>query len=199
MVGLAIFIYYGSQSTMYVVLLSIPLALLFGPIYCGWMCPRGLFQDMFAIIGRKVLGKKYDSFVSASLHPKLMSFRYVLLLMVLIVFVLSESHLISENFQIILLEFLVVVMVISVLLSLFIERAACKYFCKEGAVGGVYNLVKVNRIKRDTSLCNLCGICDQICPMCIKVSKKDVVDSHSCISCFKCVQQCPVDALYIDN
>ena len=182
---------------MYVVLLSIPLALLFGPVYCGWMCPRGLFQDVFARIGRKIFGRKYNSFIPASLHPQLMSFRYILLGLVVVTFVLSELQLMPEYFQIIILEFLLLVMVVSVLLSLFIERAACKYFCKEGAVGGMCNLVKFRKIKRDASLCNLCGLCDRICPMCIDVSKKDLVDSHSCVSCFKCVQQCSLDALSI--
>lgn len=195
--GLVIFAYYGSQSTMYIVLLSIPLSLLFGPVYCGWVCPRGLFQDIFALIGRKMLGNKYDSFIPASLHPKMMSFRYILLGMVAVIFVLSELKLISEYFQIFLLEFLVVIMIVSVLLSLFIERAACKYFCKEGAVGGMCNFLKLNKIKRDISLCNLCGICDRVCPMCIEISKKDVVNAHSCISCFKCVQRCPMDALMV--
>jgi ferredoxin-type protein NapH len=196
-IGFAIFVYYGSQSTMYVVILSIPLALLLGPVYCGWMCPRGLFQDMFAWLGRKIFGKRYNCLMPASFHPRLMSFRYILLLMVIISFTLSETYLISESAQILFLEALVAIMVLSVFMSLFIERAACKYFCKEGAVGGVCNLIKSRYVKRNSSLCNSCGLCDRVCPMSINISKKDLVDNHLCISCFKCVQQCPTDALYI--
>ncbi|WP_406662462.1 4Fe-4S binding protein [Methanolobus sp. ZRKC3] len=198
-VGFAIFVYFGSQSTMYVVLLSVPLALLFGPVYCGWMCPRGLFQDIFARIGRKLLGRWYNTLIPESLHPNLMYFRYVLLAMVLITLVLFELHLLSDNFQLLVLDGLVLVMIVSIFLSLFVERAACKYFCKEGAVGGVCNLVKVKMIKRDSALCNSCGVCDRVCPMGIGVSKKGIVDDHCCVSCFKCVQRCPVDALSIDN
>lgn len=52
LIGLAIFIYFGSQSTFYVVLLSVPVALLFGPVYCGWMCPRGMFQNIIGSMGK---------------------------------------------------------------------------------------------------------------------------------------------------
>lgn len=82
--GLAIFIYFGSQSTIYVILLSVPLALLFGPVYCGWMCPRGLFQDIFARLGRKVLGKRYNTAVPGKFHPVMMYSRYVLMVFVLV-------------------------------------------------------------------------------------------------------------------
>ncbi|NYT19826.1 MAG: 4Fe-4S dicluster domain-containing protein, partial [Methanosarcinales archaeon] len=54
------------------------------------------------------------------------------------------------------------------------------------------------KIRRDHSLCNSCGVCDRVCPMWIDVSKKDVVRDTACISCMKCVQKCPVDALKVE-
>ena len=199
LIGLGIFAYFGSKSTIYVILLSVPLALLIGPVYCGWMCPRGMFQEIFGRLGRKVLKKRYNVAIPKKFHPRLLYLRYALMVFVLITLILSEIQLLSESIQILILEGLIGIMIVSVMLSFFVDRAACRYFCKEGAVGGLTNLVKLRKIKRDSSLCNSCGICDKVCPMWIEVSKKDAVKDHCCISCFKCVQRCPVNALCIDD
>ena len=197
--GLAIFVYCGSQSTIYIILLSVPLALLFGPVYCGWICPRGLFQDIFARLGRKILGKRYNTAVPRKFHPWLIYSRYVLMVFVLVTLILSEFGFLPESAEILVLEGLVAIMIVSILLSFFVDRAACKYFCKEGAAAGLLNLVSRGKVRRDASLCNSCGICDRMCPMWIGISKKDIVTEHSCVCCFKCIQVCPVNALYIDE
>jgi len=197
--GMAIFVYFGSQSTIYFILLSVPLALLFGPVYCGWICPRGLFQDIFAKLGRKILGKRYNTAVPRKFHPWLIYSRYVLMVFVLVTLILSEFGFLAESSEILVLEGLVTIMIVSILLSFFVDRAACKYFCKEGAAAGLLNLVSRGKVRRDASLCNVCGICDSTCPMWIEVSKKDIVTEHSCVCCFKCIQVCPVNALYIDE
>ncbi|MCM1987830.1 4Fe-4S binding protein [Methanococcoides seepicolus] len=199
LIGLAIFIYFGSQSTFYVVLLSVPVALLFGPVYCGWMCPRGMFQNIIGSMGKRVLGKRYNKLIPKRIHKPLLYFRYVVLLFLLTALVLYELQLIDDSLmESVVIDGLLVIMVVSILLSFFVDRAACRYFCKEGAAASLTNLVKIRKIKRDASLCNSCGICDRVCPMWIDVSKKDVVRDTACISCMKCVQKCPVDALRVE-
>ncbi|AKB85548.1 4Fe-4S binding protein [Methanococcoides methylutens] len=199
LVGLAIFIYFGSQSTFYVVLLSIPVALLLGPVYCGWMCPRGMFQNVIGSMGKRVLGARYNKLVPKKLHKPLSCFRYVVLLFLLTAMVLHELRIIDDAImESVVIDGLVVIMVLSILLSFFVDRAACRYFCKEGAAASLTNLVKIRKIRRDPLLCNSCGICDRVCPMWIDVSRKDVVRDTACISCMKCVQKCPVDALRVE-
>ncbi|MGM0770451.1 MAG: 4Fe-4S binding protein [Halobacteriota archaeon] len=198
-VGLAIFIYFGSQSTFYVVLLSIPAALLLGPVYCGWMCPRGMFQNFIGSMGKWVLGKRYNTLVPKWMHKPLSSFRYVVLLFLLTAMVLNHFRIIDDIImESVVMDGLIVIMAFSIFLSFFVDRAACRYFCKEGAAASLTNLVKIRKIRRDSSLCNSCGICDRVCPMWIDVSKKDVVRDTACISCMKCVHECPVDALKME-
>ena len=197
LIGLAVFIYFGSTSTIYVILLSLPFALLLGPVYCGWMCPRGLFQDIFARAGRRALGERFNGLVPATLHPKLMYFRYILLFAVAISLFLSWTGHISEVEMELIGQGLIDIMIFSIFLSFFVDRGACKYFCKEGATAALINPVKMRRIERDTKSCNDCGLCDRVCPMDIRVSKNDSVKDISCLSCFKCVQICPKDSLRI--
>ncbi|NYT19001.1 MAG: 4Fe-4S binding protein [Methanosarcinales archaeon] len=199
LVGLAIFIYFGSQSTFYVVLLSVPVAFLFGPVYCGWMCPRGMFQNIVGSMGKRVLGKRYNKLVPKWVHGPLLYFRYVVLLFLVTALVLHEFQFIDDSImESVIIDGLLLIMAVSILLSFFVDRAACRYFCKEGAAASLMNLVKIRKIRRDHSLCNSCGVCDRICPMWIDVSKKDVVRDTACISCMKCVQKCPVDALRVE-
>ncbi|WP_440951453.1 4Fe-4S binding protein [Methanococcoides sp. FTZ1] len=199
LVGLAIFIDFGSQSTFYVVLLSVPVALLFGPVYCGWMCPRGMFQNIIGSMGKRILGKRYNTLVSKRMHKPLSYFRYVVLLFLLISMVLHELRIIDDLIMdSVVTDVLIFIMVVSILLSFFVDRAACRYFCKEGAASSLTNLVKVRKIRRNPSLCCSCGLCDSVCPMWIDVSKKEVVIDTACISCMKCVQKCSVDALRVE-
>ncbi|WP_445474496.1 4Fe-4S binding protein [Methanococcoides methylutens] len=199
LIGLAIFIYFGSQSTFYVVFLSVPVALLFGPVYCGWMCPRGMFQNIIGSMGKRVLGKRYNKLVPKRIHKPLLYFRYVVLLFLLAALALHEFQFIDDHImESVVIDGLLLIMAVSILLSFFVDRAACRYFCKEGAAASLTNLVKIRKIRRDHLLCNSCGVCDRMCPMWIDVSKKDVVRGTACISCMKCVQKCPVDALSVE-
>ncbi|MBP2029199.1 polyferredoxin [Methanohalophilus levihalophilus] len=199
LIGLSIFVYFGRESTIYVILLTLPLAVLIGPAYCGWMCPRGMFQNIAGIVGRKFLGKRYNRLVSRKVHDKLRFFRYVLLLFVLATVILYEFEVLGVSVEAAIADGLVAIMVLSILLSFFVDRAACRYFCKDGAFASLVNLVKIRKIRRDKSLCNSCGICDKVCPMWIEVSTKGAVEDHSCISCFKCICACPQDALSIEE
>ena len=89
----------------------------------------------------------------------------------------------------------IIILVVVLGLSLFVERPFCKYACPYGAVLGVFNLFRIFKIKRQTSTCIDCKRCDRDCPMNIVVSEGGVVRDHQCISCMKCTseQACPVE------
>lgn len=82
-------------------------------------------------------------------------------------------------------------MVIFMLLSLFIHRVFCRYFCPLGAQYGLISLTRILTIKRDVVKCIDCKLCDNNCPMEIQVSKNEILDSPNCISCGKCILSCP--------
>jgi ferredoxin len=81
------------------------------------------------------------------------------------------------------------------LLSLLVERPFCKYACPYGAVLGLFNFIRMFRIKRNPETCIDCKACDRNCPMNIQVSTGRTVWHHQCITCMKCTseQSCPVD------
>src|SRR5512133_1662858 len=43
------------ESAFILMILGFLLAVLFGPVFCGWICPFGTFQEWIASLGRKIL------------------------------------------------------------------------------------------------------------------------------------------------
>jgi len=82
----------------------------------------------------------------------------------------------------------------TIVLALFIERPWCKYVCPYGALLGLFNLVRIFKIRRNISSCIDCKLCDRNCPMNISISTHEVVRDHQCISCMNCTSEqfCPV-------
>ncbi|MDD4573660.1 MAG: 4Fe-4S binding protein, partial [Sphaerochaeta sp.] len=80
------------------------------------------------------------------------------------------------------------------LLALLVERPFCKYACPYGAFQGVFNLVRVFKIRRAEATCISCNACTNACPMNIDVAVSTMVRDHQCISCMKCSSEaaCPV-------
>ena len=78
-------------------------------------------------------------------------------------------------------------------LSLLVERPWCKYACPYGAVLGLFNLVRIFKIRRVESTCISCGACSRDCPMNIPVMSQHKVRDHQCITCMECTSEasCP--------
>lgn len=181
------------------------LAVLFGPVFCGWICPLGSIQEWIGKLGRQLFKKKYNHFVPGKLDQVLRYMRYLVLIMVLYLTATSLKLAFLEvdpfhalfNFwsgEVAVGAFLVLGLTLA--LSLFVERPWCKYACPYGAILGVSNLFRVFSIKRNPDTCIRCKACDRACPMNITVSQGGTVRDHQCISCMECTSErsCPVPA-----
>ena len=83
------------------------------------------------------------------------------------------------------------VLVIALISTLFVERAWCRYACPLGATVSLIGKFSPLRIERNATACTSCGLCSQRCPMGIDVARADAVSDLRCISCLRCVSECP--------
>ena len=183
--------------------LGLVVAFFFGPLFCGYVCPLGSYQEWIGKLGHKIFPKKYGRLVPEKLDRALGYLRYVVLAMVIyqtavagkLVFQNVDPYYALFNFftgEAGLLS-LAILLAVTVL-SLFVERPWCKYLCPYGALLGLFNLIRIFPVRRSPKTCIQCKKCDKACPMRIKVSQGGAVRNPQCISCHKCVSgsACPV-------
>jgi polyferredoxin len=179
------------------------LSILFGPVFCGWVCPLGTVQEWMGKLGRKLFKRRYNHFVPAKLDVVLRYLRYGVLAWVLyvtavsgtLVFEAYDPYYALFNFWSTEVAWSAIAILVLVLgLSVFVERPWCKYACPYGAVLGITNLFRVFSIKRSEITCKADGACSIMCPMNIPVDEQKVVRDHQCISCLECTSEaiCPV-------
>lgn len=179
------------------------LAIVIGPVFCGWICPLGTIQEWISKIGKKVFKKKYNHFIPSKIDKPLRWLRVVFLIWVIFVTAKSGTLMFQNadpfyalfNFWTGKVAPMALGILVATLIgSLFISRPWCKYLCPYGAILGFFNKIKLIKPKRESNTCISCKKCDQVCPMNIEVSAAKSVRDLSCISCFECTSDnaCPV-------
>ena len=191
-------------SAIILLLGTVVLALVFRRAFCGWICPLGAMQELFAALGRKLHWRRptHDNKIDGSLRWV----KYLLLFVILfftyrtgeLVFSpydpwASYAHL-TAGWGEIAEEFLIgtIVLFAAVLGSVFIDRPFCRYLCPLGAMLGVISKVGATRVVRNEETCRHCQRCDQACPVDIKVESMLQVRTTECLSCGECIAVCPV-------
>ena len=191
-------------SALVIMSLVFLLAIPFGTLFCGWICPLGTFQEAIASIGKKLLGKRYNRVLPQKLDNALRYLRYGVLAWVLAMTILTSRLVFADYCPYDALFNIwtgraamggLVVVGLMVMLSLLVERPFCKYACPYGALLGITNRFRIVKLKRNPDTCIQCGKCDQVCPMNLTISERDTINQTQCITCLQCTSQgvCPVD------
>lgn len=198
------------ESSFVLMILAFILAFLFGPVFCGWVCPLGTVQEWVSKLGRKYFRRRFNHFVPEKLDTSLRYLRYGVLIWVLYVTARSGTLIFAEyDPYYALFNFwtgevaatALVILGMTLALSLVMERPWCKYACPYGAVLGLTNLFRVFQIRRVEATCTADGACSILCPMNIKVDRVKTVRDHQCISCLECTSEavCPIKKTVVFN
>lgn len=175
-------------------------AILLGPIFCGWMCFLGFYQDSLRYLGSFI--KKEPLEINEKLHNVLKYSRYIILIGAITIGGLflfpgkvwhNFSQLIKGHA---LVDATLYFLIALGILSLFTRRFFCRYCCTFGAKLGLYSLLRPITINKDDS-CISCKLCSKECPMHIEVDKINSLANPNCINCLKCVECCPKNSLKI--
>ncbi len=188
------------ESNLWVFAGVILVTLLFGAVFCGWLCPLGSVQEWIGTIGKKIFKKRYNRFVGARVDHMLGYLRYAVLALVLF----KTTQMVNLVFQRVdpyyalfhfwmgdVLPSALIVLGGVLALSLFFERPWCRWFCPFGALIGVVQLLAPWKIRRNSAECTACGACARVCPMRIPLEKKTAVLDTRCNRCGNCLTACP--------
>ncbi len=194
-----------TETTMILSAFVLVMTLILGSVFCGYVCPLGTLQEFIGKIGRKLFGKKYNTFVPKKWHSVLKYLRYVSLVLVVLmtwnamtlVFADVDPYFAMYHFFTGKATIASLAMLgLTLLGSLFVERPWCKYLCPYGALLGLVSKISLFKIRKEDSVCASCGQCNSQCPMGIDLSEKTVVRDAHCIRCLDCVSDgCFKDAI----
>lgn len=164
-------------------------------LFCGWLCPFGVLQEMAAWLGQKLRFRQIK--VPERWHRKLILIKYPVLLAIVIAsfysLTLAEQLSEVEPFKTSITLFFVrywpfVVYAVALLaVGMFIHKFYCRYLCPLGAglaVLGKFRvfswLERVDRCGQPCQHCkNACGI--------NAIRKDGRIDYDECIQCLECV------------
>lgn len=183
------------------ILILIPLTIVFGRFFCGYICAFGTINDLIYKFSSNVLKIKFKINKRADKFLKLIKYA-VLLFIVIFIWTLGNNGLNGLNpwdafAQII--QFppsvpsitALCVLILILIGALFIERFFCRYLCPLGAFLSLIQALRIVRIKKNRSYClNGCNLCSRRCSMGIDLEKTDRVDSIECIQCMNCTAGC---------
>lgn len=186
------------------------MTLLSGRSFCGWICPLGTLQDMFAGWARRlsgggkrhIRGKRSKARFPTELPPKVDKWaRYLKYLILFVVLVASTQTIYPPlreicptrsifSFQ--LTPLLASVLLTFVITSLLVKRFWCKYLCPLGAALSIFNKFAPLRVTIDNHKCTNCGRCDVECPMDIPAIPENMRNLE-CVQCLECVETCAIE------
>ncbi len=180
---------FTKYDTAYLLLFLVPviLALFFGRIYCGYICPFGAIQELLFIT-------KLQLKIPEGIKKFLNKIKY-LLFIYLLIRVLITNEVILSGYTPFKSFFIlggtagtIIITVITAILSIVIFRPFCRFFCPLGVFLGLVSFFKKNRIIA-ASQCVKCGKCTETCP--VGAVKNNKIDPKECINCCKCLDCCP--------
>lgn len=163
--------------------------------FCGWLCPFGALQEL---IGKVMAFAKLPQLkISAKLDARLKWLKYLVLLFILVVAVVSVpltgSVVEIEPFKTsITLIFdrswpFVLWAVLLLALSLFVYKGYCRYICPLGAAMAVLGKLRFYKwLPRREECGSPCQLCNKKCEyQAIEASGK--IDYNECFQCLDCV------------
>jgi polyferredoxin len=176
------------------------LTLIFGRIFCGYVCPLGAVQELASMIRfkpkldyeRRFWKKKnylrWGFFVGYAIFSLIWGLELTLFMNPINGFLIFWTPLNVGIF----IAFLLFLLIVPI--SIFIYRPYCRFFCPFGALAFLFGKISPLKIRR-TPYCNECGICEKICPT---LEGSVISTKGECYYCYRCIDFCN-NEMFIDN
>ena len=186
----------------------IPITVLIGRFFCGWMCAFGAMGDFIYMLSSKLFKRRFK--ISEKTDSVLKFTKYILLAFLITVvwsmgvttfstsnpwdvfgMLLTFGKIPDISYVFLNLAPALFIFLFIVVASFFVERFFCRYLCPLGAIFSIVSKPRITSILKPKTKCGNCRICTKSCPMGIALYKKNFSKTGECINCFKCVSVCP--------
>jgi NosR/NirI family nitrous oxide reductase transcriptional regulator len=184
---------FGPRLSVYVLLGGgAATALIFGNVYCGWLCPFGaLAEILYKLPVRKLK-------VAPEFARRLSGLRFIILCVVVAAVIatwdlgVATYEPFDELFAYAAAGMSLLYLVAVLAASAFHYRFFCRYLCAAGALLG--EVAAVGRPPPRIE-CRECGECARVCPTAAIVVNREVVDATLCLECGRCRRVCEAERL----
>ncbi len=179
--------------------------LVFGRVFCGWICPLGTICELSARAGRKI-GIRRRAIPAAIDAPA--RFLKYLTLGAIVFFTWKTGTLVWREYDpwvawmhlpagvegIVESPWGFAILLVTVILAslIGIERFWCRYLCPLGGALAIVQKLSLVKIRRNEARCVNCHACGRECPVGLDPESKSVVTSAECIACGQCAERCPM-------
>ena len=170
---------------------------------CSWGCQFGVLQDMIFRLNRNAKDSKgiFPQYKPSFLFSN--TVRVLFLAAFTVAAVLWAVDIIEfyDPFKIykplVLLWYGIAVIGALLVLSLFVYRPWCHFFCPFGLVGWLVEKISLAKIKVNYETCIACEACAKACPSTVMsaILKRDKAVIPDCFSCGTCMGVCPTDSI----
>ena len=195
----------GSWSTAALVAFipTLLLTMIFGRVFCGWICPMRLALEVVAPL-KRWLRRRCKTLVLPRSAARV---RYPALGVFFAAALLTQSHVASLLYppafmtrvgqQLVFFSALhwalVLLLLYLVVDALWVTGFWCRYLCPGGVLYSLLGRFRPVKIRLQAAACNDCGACAMACPFGLDPK----VDSQGmeCDNCGRCISQCKPYAL----
>ncbi len=187
--------------------LVIALTMVFGRVYCSFICPLGIMQD--GIYRIRTTGKKKNRFTQ-SYSPARNVLRYGILAFFIVLICLGYgsfayliepysifgrmiTSVIGKSLPIALISLGTFVLI--AVLVLGGGRTWCNTICPVGSILGLLSARSLFRPTIDDDKCISCGLCGKGCRASCIDTVNHTIDTSRCVDCFDCIDNCSSGAI----
>jgi len=176
----------GDVPLLLMVTFTLVALLVWGRVFCGFLCPFGALQDVID----RLVPARFKRELPRGAHRIALKAKYVVLAVVLLPAIaglpISLYQYVEPFGTVFFLSGSLTLWAIAVpilVAAAIVPRFYCRYACPLGAALAVGSLVSLRRIRR-VEQCDYCKVCEQRCPTGAIEGPK--VDFKECVRCNEC-------------
>ncbi|MBV25036.1 MAG: hypothetical protein CME12_02820 [Gemmatimonadetes bacterium] len=179
-------VYLRDMAVLIMIAFTVVTTLLWGRVFCGFLCPFGALQDFIT----RIVPRRFQRALPQRIHDRAIYLKYGILLLIVGLAALPAQIAVYQYFEpfgtVFYLSTSPLLLSIAggfLVASAVVPRFYCRYACPLGAALGVASLLSIFRIRR-VEQCEPCKVCEIACPT--GAIRGPEIDFKECVRCNVC-------------